>query len=250
MKRILIVSLLLFATTSFALDSIPDGTILPVKLNSSLNSRKTKAGQKISATLAQDVPLASGSKIHARSKLTGHVIAVTPAGKGAGAQLTFQFDTLQVAGQPISVTTDLRALASMMEVFEAQLPKTGADRGTPENAWATEQIGGETDYHGGWPVTHGPEVVGQSLLSGGVLARVSSKIGSKCRGEIADNNQPQALWVFASDACGTYGFEDLSIAHAGRTAPVGQIVLTSEKRDIDIRGGSGFLLRVTGGGRE
>lgn len=249
MKRMLIVSLLLFATALFAQSAVPSGTILPVKLNSSLNSKKSKVGEKITATLAQDIPLGPGSKIHAGSKLTGHVIAVTAAGQGAGAQLSLQFDTLQATGRPISVTTDLRALASMMDVYDAQLPEMGPDRGTPENAWVTDQIGGETNYHGGWPITHGDEVIGQSLLSDGVLARVSSKLGDKCRGEMADNNQAQALWVFASDACGTYGFQDLSIAHAGRTAPVGQIVLSSEKGDIDIRGGSGLLLRVIGGGR-
>ncbi len=54
----------------------------------------------------------------------------------------------------------------------------------------------------------------------------------------------QALWVFASNACGSYGFVDLTIAHVGRTDPVGQIVLVSQRKDIDICGGSGMLLRV------
>jgi hypothetical protein len=244
MKSILIVNLLLFATALFAQNAVPNGTILPVKLNISLNSKKSKAGQKISASLAQDVPVSSESTIHAGSRLTGHIIAVTPGANGAGAKLSFQFDTLQAAGKPISLTTDLRALASMMEVHEAQVPEMGPDHGTPETAWVTEQIGGETNYHGGWPVTNGSEVVGKSLFSGGVLTAVSSKPGGKCRGEVDGNRQAQALWLFASDACGTYGFSDLTIAHAGRTEPVGQIVLTSEEGDIDVRSGSGMLLRV------
>jgi len=244
MKRLTVATFLLFAAASFAQDGIPGGTILPVKLNSSLNTKKTKAGQEITGSLAQDVPLASGLKIHAGAKLVGHIIAVTRASGDTGARLSLRFDTLRTGGQTVPITTNLRAIASMLEVHEAQVPTAGPDRGTPSTAWATDQIGNEAVYHGGWAVTNGPDVVGKSLLSGGVLVHVSSRPWTKCRGEIDNNDQPQALWVFASDACGSYGFADLSIAHAGRTDPVGQIVLMSEKGDIDVRGGSGLLLRV------
>lgn len=244
MKSITIATFLFFAAASFAQSMIPSGTILPVKLNSSLSSKKSKVGQEITGGLAQDVPLESGSRIRAGTKLRGHIIAVT--GGSGTAKLAFQFDTLETAGRSISLTTDLRALASMMEVHDAQVPKSGPDRGTSDDAWATQQIGNEAVYHGGWPVTNGPDVVGKSLLSGGVLVRITSHPWSPCRGELDNNDQPQALWVFASDACGSYGFSDLTIAHAGRTDPVGQIVLTSEKGNIDVRGGSGMLLRVIG----
>jgi len=234
---------MLFAPTSFAQSSIPNGTILPATLNSSLNSKKSKVGQRITAKVAQDVPLPSGSKIHAGSKLIGHILAVSPAARGTGASLSLKFDTIYTSGSSIPITTDLRALASMMDVLDAETPKTGPDRGSPSTAWVTLQIGGEANYHSG-PITHGSEVVGQSVLGGGALVRVASKPGSKCRGEVDDHHEPQALWLFASDACGTYGFIDLAIAHAGRTEPVGQIVITSEKKDVNVPSGSGLLLRV------
>jgi hypothetical protein len=244
MTFITIVTFLLFAAESLAQNVIPSGTILPVKLNSSLNSKTSRVGQRITGKLAQDVPLTAGSKIHAGTKLVGHIIAVTPASRVAGASLSFQFETLEIGARQVSLTTNLRAIASMMEVHEAQLPETGPDRGTAETAWVTQQIGDETDYHGGWPVTNGPDVVGKSLLSGGVLVRISSKPGTPCRGEVGNNDRPQALWVFASNACGSYGFADLTIAHAGRTDPLGQIVLSSQRKNIDVRSGSGMLLRV------
>jgi hypothetical protein len=191
----------------------------------------------------QDVPLPSGAKIHAGAKVVGHIIEVVDARDGSGAKLSLEFDTLEVSKRRIPITTNLRALASMMDVEEAQLPNTGPDSGTSEYEWVTEQIGGNVVYGRGGPVTNGLQVVG-TLTANGVLGRVSSKSGTKCRGDVGGNDLPQALWLFSADACGTYGFADLTIAHTGRSYPVGQITLASEKRNFDVRSGSGLLLRV------
>lgn len=248
MKWGCLIGLLLFSAALHAQIAIPSGTILPLQLDSSLNSKKSKAGQVIKAHIAQEVPLASGSKIPVHSKLTGHITEVTPARNGSGAKLAFQFDRLDAKGQQLLVVTSLRALASTMEVNDAQTPASAPDFQTPVTSWVTRQIGGETNYRGGGPVTHGSEVVGKSVFSGGVLVRLTSRPGSSCSGE-SDNQQPQALWLFASDACGTYGFPHLAIAHTGRTAPGGQVVLTSDEKDINVSRGSGLLLRVISSGR-
>ena len=244
MKRILWVSLIMFAAPLFAQSTIPAGTILPVALNSSLNSRKVKPGHVITARVMQDVPLLPGSKIREGAKVIGHVVDVKPANGASGAQMSFRFDTLVVSKQRIAINTNLRALASMMAVEDAQIPESGPDRGTPESVWTTDQIGGEVVYRGGGPVANGLQFVGEPTSAHGVLVHVSGKPGTKCRGEVDGNDRLQALWVFSSDACGAYDFADLEIAHAGRTNPVGEITLKSGKGDLNLRGGSGMLLRV------
>jgi len=245
MKYPLLLLLLIISMTSFGEDLIPDGTILPVQLRSSLNSKRTQKGEPLAATVMQDVPLANGSTIHRGAKVTGHVVQVIPPSAAQGAQLSFQFDTLEYSKRRLQITTNLRALASMMEVREAQIPKTGPDRGTSEDSWTTEQIGGDVVYRGGGPVANGRGVVGEPAANG-VLVRVGSKAGKKCRGEFDGNQQPQALWLFSADACGTYGFPGLMISHAGRTAPAGQITLSATQRDVHVGSGSGLLLRVDG----
>ncbi|MGA3210883.1 MAG: hypothetical protein ABSD20_06210 [Terriglobales bacterium] len=243
MKRMLLISLVAFSMQLFAQSDIPAGTVLPVSLNTSLHSRKVQPGEPITARIMQDVPLASGSTIRSGAKVTGHVVDVQPPTATRGASISLRFDAVEVSKRQIPIVTNLRAIASMMAVDEAQIPETGPDRGTPMNAWTTEQIGGEVVYRGGGPVARGDEVVGTPATNG-VLVRVSSSPGDECRGEIDGNHRPQATWVFSSDACGAYGLPYLAIAHAGRTNPVGTIMLRSPNGDLSLRAGSGLLLRV------
>jgi len=243
-KAVLGAVLAIFAPVLWAQTEIRAGTILPVALSSSLNSRKLKPGQVVKARVMQDVPLAPHRKIPEGAKVLGEVISVkTPSGS-AGAQISLRFDTLMLSGRRIPLITNLRAIASMMAVQGALLPESGPDRGTPENAWTTDQIGGEVVYRGGGPVAHGSQFVGEPTDGGGVLVHVSAKPEAPCRGPVDGNDQLQALWVFSSDACGVYDFQNLTIVHAGRSHPIGEITFASEHGELNVLAGSGMLLRV------
>ena len=65
----LVLSSLSFSGGAVAQISIPLGTVLPAQLNSSLNSRKTKPGERITARIMQDVPLPAGRKIRAGAEV-------------------------------------------------------------------------------------------------------------------------------------------------------------------------------------
>jgi hypothetical protein len=238
---------LLFSTAASAQEVIPAGTVLPVRLNSSL-SLTAQPGKVITARIMQNVELPTGATIRAGSRVVGHVIAVTPAADGTTARVSFTFDKVVSSKRTIPITTDLRAMASFVAVEDAQIPETGDDRGTPENAFTTVLVGGDdVSYRGGGPVQEGSKIVGRPVFDG-VLSQVSSKPGTDCRGAIDGNDRPQALWVFSSDACGLYGFPGITIAHAGRSNPIGEIALSSNGQKLDIPGGTGMLLRVIGRG--
>ncbi|HLH09087.1 MAG TPA: hypothetical protein VKW78_17755 [Terriglobales bacterium] len=239
------VTVFLFAMGVFAQDAIPPGTVLPVELNSSLNSQKAKAGQRITARVMQDIPLSKGRKIPAGTRVSGRVVSVSAAKGRSPGEMTLRFDKLKIGRRELPISTNLRALASMMDVEDVYVPPTGPDRGTPW-AWTEhELIGGEMAYGQGGPVTYREHTVGEALF-GGVLVSLRAVPGSKCRDEVAGNSEPQATWVFSSGACGLYGYEGLTLAHAGRTDPMGQFTLRSEQGKIEVRGGSGMLLRVSG----
>jgi len=199
----------------------------------------------------QNVPLAPGAKIREGSKLIGHVVEVTPATNGAQARISLQFDKIVFSNQTASITTNLRAIAGFSEVRDAETPTSVPGEGDNFYALTTVQVGGDVVYGVGGPVTTGEDsshFVGKAGVDG-VLGQVRAKEGTKCRGSIDGNDSAQALWVFSSDACGTYGLEHISIAHAGRTDPTGVIVLASDNGNLKIATGAGMLLRVKPSGQ-
>jgi len=245
--KVLAANLLLVASALMA-QEIPAGTVIPVMLRTTLDARKAKVGQKIEAQVMQDIPLSSQTRIRAGAKLVGHVVEVTRPSAASGSQgslIAISFDRLLIGGAEIPVTTSLRSLASMMEVFEAQLPTNAIDDyGTTPADWVTVQIGGDVVYRGNGTVMTDGQVVGKSTLGGDVTAKLIASRDGVCRGAAADNDREQALWLFSPSACGPYGFADLKVVHAGRHAPVGQIILAADK-NVHVPGGSGLLLRVT-----
>lgn len=234
-------------TTASANSVIPEGTILPVILQTTISPDKAKQGQIIRGEIAQDVPLPNGSKIRKGSKVEGQVAEVVPAANGTGTKISIRFDKLYFQRQAVSIKTDLRAVAGFMDVLYAGVPDQGLGEGDVSNWMTTTQIGGDSVFGQGGQVTSAhdaTEVVGKSLMSGGVLVKVSPNASQNCRGAIDGNDSPQALWVFSSDACGTYGLSKVSIAHKGTTDPLGTVTFEVQTPKVKIENGAGMLLRV------
>jgi hypothetical protein len=139
-----------------------------VILQTSFSFDRCKPGQVLRGKIAKDVPLQNGSVIRKGSEVEGHIVEVTPAANGSGANVAMQFDKLDVGGRKVPAVTSLQA--------------------------------------------------------------------------IADN--PPALWAFNVDARGNYGIDNLLIAHAGNTDPVGKIVLASQAQNLKLEKGDALLLLV------
>jgi hypothetical protein len=222
---------------------VPPGIVLPVRLNHGLSSKSARAGQEVMGRIMQDVPLPDGDKISQGTKIVGAVVSATPAGDGSGGRVSFRFAQLQRDHHRTEVTTNLRALASLVEVQSAEIPEDPG-LGTPGNWVPTRQVGGDEVYGVSGLVTDASNHTVGHAVSGGVLVHVRARPGTKCRGALDAEDRLQALWVFSSDACGVYGLTGVTLEHAGRTEPVGEIVLAAEKGDVKVRTGSGLLLRV------
>lgn len=232
-----------FSTGLQAQSAVPSGTVLPVRLNSSISSETDKPGHSVTARLMQNVQLPGGSEIKKGAQIVGRLVKSAPSSKNSPAQVVLIFDSLQLSDRTVPLRTTLRALASNLEVEDAQTPKA-FDVATASTYATTVQVGGEVVYRGGGHVMRGETLVGEPV-HGGVLSRTRANFERGCRGAMNGNDQPQSLWVFSSDACGVYGLPHVAITSAERNEHEGEIVLTSQNdRALKIRSGSGMLLRV------
>ena len=178
MKHISAIVFIMFAAQLLAQSAIADGTILPVHLNSSPPEEgENRAGGDCARCPGRSIAVRIGDSCRRESDWPRNGCEARERSTSL-----LRFDTLVVSGRRISITTNLRALASMMEVEEAQFPSSGPIE-TPENAWTTDQIGGEVVYRGGGPVANGLHVVGEPTPNG-VLRASSGKPGTRCQGEI------------------------------------------------------------------
>jgi hypothetical protein len=229
---------LLSALAMLVTSGIPAGTALPVVLNSTLDAKKDKPGQKIEARLMQDIPLGAGEKIKAGAHVTGHIVTVTKT--PSGSRMVLKFDHLQDRGTTIALNVSARAIATSQSVYAAEIPIDADSNFEPENQWVMRQVGGDIVNRGRGGIASGDTLVGH--WDGEAWGKLTTAVEGDCTA--ADGNGiEQALWVFSTSACGLYGFEDVKLVHDGRTDPLGQIILESGK-GLHIGGGSGWFLLV------
>lgn len=236
MFAIRLAAVILYSAAFLGAQTLPAGTALPVMLSSSLNAKSAKPNQKIEGKLMQEVALPGGAKLKSGSHVTGHVIAVSRP-KSSGSRIVVQFDQLQDERQTIALNVSLRALAASQNVFQAGLPVDASSTTESSVEWVTKQVGGEIVFRGRGYVASDKGKVGVWSGSG-----VWGKLAASGDCAVDDSSNPQqALWIFSTTACGLYGLEHTKLDQSGLTPPLDQIAFSSDK-DIDIRGGSGWLL--------
>jgi hypothetical protein len=233
------IALLLLPVT--ASDKIPVGTVIPVMLSTSLNAAKDKPDKRIEGRVMQEITLPSGIRIKERARIFGHTVNVSNT--SSGSSIVVKFTTIESEGHTFPVTVGLLAVASMTSVNDAQLPISGNSDRDPDTQWATRQIGGDIVRRGWGKVFSSRGTEGKWAGGSSVVIKLTPNVAVGCS-EGPGYDREQAVWIFSSAACGTYGLRNVRIASSGIASPIGDITLTSI-RNINISGGSGWMLIVT-----
>jgi len=220
---------------------IPVGTVIPLMLSSGLDAAKDAPGKRIEGEVMQKVPLPSGKGISARSRMIGHIVNVTKEGS-SGSGLVVKFDVLQDEGHKTELLTGLLAVASMTSVAQAQTPIEPNSDTEPVSQWVTRQVGGDVVRRGWGKVASPDGTYGTWLAGSSVLIKLTPNPRAGCP-DGPGYDREQAVWIFSSAACGTYGLGDVKVANSGKDRSLGEIALTS-RRKLKVRGGSGWLLIV------
>jgi hypothetical protein len=223
--------------------ALPVGTFLPVMLNSNIDSDKSKPGQKLDAKLKQDLSLPDGTTVKSGTELFGHIISVNRSSGSSPARIVFVFDNIKMNGRLYPITTDLRAAASMMAIFQARQPINSVAMDA-SSSWDynTRQVGGDVVF-GRKDVRSGDGVVAMSPEPGAVVGIPRANEEAGC--PAPDNKNLQSFWLFSTSACGVYGNDDakMEVSRKPSDNNDGHITLIAPKR-VELRNGGGLLLVV------
>lgn len=96
--------------------TIPEGTEFKLQLHTTINSKTSKPGDRVMATLIDPVPVDDRDVLPKGARVDGHVGEVKAAGRrGKGGYLTIVFDTVELpSGEKVAI------LGSLTEVFSSE----------------------------------------------------------------------------------------------------------------------------------
>jgi len=228
--------------------SLPVGTVIPVTFPHTIDSAKLKVGDTVMVKTDQVIFGAGGERIRSGSQLVGSVVEVQSPGPSTGpSELAIRFETLRMRDHAFPIRVALRALASFVNSQNTRSPVV--DNGYP-NSGVYRQVGGDYFYPGDTVYSNDWEEVGKSTPDG-VFVKLEHIDLSKSRNHVVCNSTDslQSVGVFASGACGVYGFVGLAVDDAGADGS-GTIRFRSSKGAIKIASGSSALLQLITPGQQ
>jgi hypothetical protein len=96
--------------------TVPEGSEFKLQLHTTIDSKTSKAGDRVLATLLDPVAVEDRNVLQKGLRVDGHVGEVKPAGRrGKGGYLTVSFDTVELPGGE-----KLALMGSLTEVFSSE----------------------------------------------------------------------------------------------------------------------------------
>jgi hypothetical protein len=220
---------------------LPKSTAIPIRFEHSVDTKKAKAGDEVTAKTIQVVALPSGRSIPKGALLVGHVVALdafnfdqTPYAHQRPSMLSIHFDKLQTGDAAIPVNLSVRAIASTIDSREAAYPHSTDD---PDSVGMMTLIGGTTFSPLDKMIqSEDGDAIGYNRKSG-VFARLIAS------GSCSGTDTEQSIAIFSPDACGAYGFGGGYLVNTGGDGS-GTFTLALRGHSVKLYAGSTALLQV------
>jgi hypothetical protein len=201
--------------------TLPSGTAVNAELNSSVDSKKAKVGDKVEAHTTEEIKYADKVIVPKGAKLEGHVTEATARSKGDnGSTLAIQFDkAIPKKGEEIPLNVAIVAIAAPQRDF------SGGSSGS----------GGDPMTGGGAPTAAGSPM-GSSHTPTATPATRSNPGGA------ADSTMgPNGAGQLSAKSRGVYGLGDLKLmATSSGSSPA--TIITSSGKNVRLDGGTRLLL--------
>ena len=213
--------------------SLASGTTIVATLTKSVDAKKARQGDEITARAAQNV-VSSGSVVIPRgSKLIGHVTEVKAREKGQNeSSLGIAFDKAVLKnGQEIPLQASIRAIAAAPNNTAANSPipdmgTAGVDSAGSANGGMNGDMGSRNGGVLGDPTNTVGSTAGKV---GNTAGNVGGAAGSTATGELATNSQ------------GVIGLQGLTLnSQAGSSGSV----ITSNTKNVKLENGTQLVLQV------
>jgi hypothetical protein len=203
--------------------ALPSGTAVKAELNSSVDSKKAKGGDKVEAHTTEEIKYAGKTIVPRGAKLEGHVTEATARSKGdSGSTLAIQFDkAIAKKGEEIPLNVAILAIAAPQSDFSGASPGTGGD----------SRSGGGAPTANGSPMgtSHTPAATpGTASNPGGADATMESNSAAQ----------------LSAKSRGVYGLSDLKLMAATSSASQATVIVSSGK-NVHLDGGTRLLLVVS-----
>jgi hypothetical protein len=220
-----------YGSTPTTASSQGGGTIVPVVLTRSIDSKKAKAGDEVVARVAMDIRSGGQVVLPRDTKLIGKITQATARAKGDGtSQLGMAFDRAVLKnGSTLNVTTTIQAIAPPEQ-------QSYGDSGAGASDMSSSSGGGPS---GERMSSRGPE--GTSSATGPVGADTAVNSAGTATGSIPHVAGSDA--ILTTRSVGVVGIKGLEMNTAASTD--GSATLSSSGKNVKLDSGSRLLVRVT-----
>ena len=130
----------------FAQISLRPGIILPLLMDSILNSKTKRTGQVVTARLVQNSPLAEGSTSKTGNTIVGHTIELNATADAAGATTAYRFDEFTAYKKHSLIPISSRSVHSSKNAVTVQASQSRQDDCTPQETATTDPIVGVAEH--------------------------------------------------------------------------------------------------------
>jgi hypothetical protein len=237
--------------TSAAQTKVPSGTALPVRFARAGDAKKARPGDRVTAKTLQVVILPGGQRLPKGTLVVGHVVDAQPYHSDPepnahqkSSSISIHFDEIVNGDLILPVNLSVRALAN---TFESEWAPRTHHYDKTDGSGTMILIGGDEFSPFDKVVRdRGGDVIAYNRKDG-LFARLlpSDDSDSKTPSNCSSTSTEQSVAIFSPNACGLYGFEGVSMPHAGRSGS-GTFTLASRGRSIKLYAGSTALLQETG----
>jgi hypothetical protein len=207
------------------------GTAFNASLDDTLDTRKTKAGDPVTAETAEDVSYQQCVIFPKGTKIVGHVVRVTSGGRGrAGSAIFIQFDKATIKdGQEVILNAGIQALAVGTV---APMSPNGAKSST-----SAPQPVPVVDASAGTAASSDALVVSTLYQAPRSTVQPPLTAPSAAEGEFTSSG------LFSLDSKGAFGRPDLKVYTPTSEGSHGSVLLSS-KKNMHLDAGTHLLLVI------